>query len=342
MKAIGNRLNSSFKKFIKSFVSIFASREFAFIYCLIGTFGQITHCYFLLYSVSSFDGWFRSLQAIVLSIFISSSLLYFVSIADKDDEEQEYKRILRAINMFMVIEIAINLYYYAQHLLIQSPQLRLFDFIFAVVISCLLPITIKLYANSIRAKEWLKELEEQDKEQTKEQLKKEKQEIIEAETIADDKQEENNEQPNETGLVVVNDVNDDVVNEFYNKKMTKLVEATAREISNEMFKKHKTELLLEIQKMKNDKDSSYNFDLDRLNKYIEEQISQKIKEIPENEDKEVSEEQINIIKNSIMELVESKIKENMNLFLKQFDNRVDYRIRQYGIKTKNEQFTDNN
>lgn len=297
MKPVGKKINDSFKKFIKSFVSIFASREFAFVYCLIGTFGQITHCYFLLYSVSSFTGWFRSLQAILLSVFISSSLLYFVSIADKDDEEHEYKRIIRAINMFMVIEIAINLYYYAQNLLIQSTQLRVFDFIFAIVISGLLPITIKLYANSIKAKEWLKEFEE----------------------------------PIETpeGLVVDDD---------YNKALKQTIESTARDISNEIFKKHKTDLLMEIHKMKNDENSSYNFDRDGLNKYIEEQIAQKIKEIPESE---IDDEKIKQIKDSILEVVDQKIKENMNMFLKQFDNKVDYRIRQYGIKAKNEQFSDN-
>ena len=296
MKPVGKKINDSFKKFIKSFVSIFASREFAFVYCLIGTFGQITHCYFLLYSVSSFTGWFRSLQAILLSVFISSSLLYFVSIADKDDEEHEYKRIIRAINMFMVIEIAINLYYYAQNLLIQSTQLRVFDFIFAIVISGLLPITIKLYANSIKAKEWLKEFDK----------------------------------PIETqeGLVV-----DD-----YNKALKQTIESTARDISNEIFKKHKTDLLMEIHKMKNEENSSYNFDRDGLNKYIEEQIAQKIKEIPESE---IDDEKIKQIKDSILEVVDQKIKENMNMFLKQFDNKVDYRIRQYGIKAKNEQFNDN-
>lgn len=297
MKPVGKKINDSFKKFIKSFVSIFASREFAFVYCLIGTFGQITHCYFLLYSVSSFTGWFRSLQAILLSVFISSSLLYFVSIADKDDEEHEYKRIIRAINMFMVIEIAINLYYYAQNLLIQSTQLRVFDFIFAVVISGLLPITIKLYANSIKAKEWLKEFEE----------------------------------PIETpeGLVVDDD---------YNKALKQTIESTARDIANEIFKKHKTDLLMEIHKMKNDENSSYNFDRDGLNNYIEEQIAQKIKEIPESE---IDDEKFGQIKDSILEVVDQKIKENMNMFLKQFDNKVDYRIRQYGIKAKNEQFSDN-
>jgi hypothetical protein len=297
MKPVGKKINDSFKKFIKSFVSIFASREFAFVYCLIGTFGQITHCYFLLYSVSSFTGWFRSLQAILLSVFISSSLLYFVSIADKDDEEHEYKCIIRAINMFMVIEIAINLYYYAQNLLIQSTQLRVFDFIFAIVISGLLPITIKLYANSIKAKEWLKEFDE----------------------------------PIETpkGLVVDDD---------YNKALKQTIESTARDISNEIFKKHKTDLLMEIHKMKNDENSSYNFDRDGLNKYIEEQIAQKIKEIPETD---IDDEKIKQIKDSIMEAVDQKIKENMNMFLKQFDNKVDYRIRQYGIKAKNEQFNDN-
>ena len=314
MKTVGKKLNDTFKKFIKSFVSIFASREFAFVYCLIGTFGQITHCYFLLYSVSSFDGWFRSLQAIILSIFISSSLLYFVSIADKDDEEQEYKRITRAINMFMVIEIAINLYYYAQHLLIQSTQLRLFDFIFAVVISCLLPITIKLYANSIKAKDWLKEFDEQD------------------EPIDD--------------TISFKSLEIEDIKPKLDSIIEEKIKQASQECANDIFKKHKADLLLEIQKIKNesvgngDNPSSYNFDMNRLKSYIEEQISEKMKSIPETEiNNENLDDRINEIKEYTSKIVDERIKENMNLFLKQFDNKVDYRIRQYGIKTKNEEFT---
>lgn len=155
-----------FKKIIRFMVSIFSSREFAFIYCLAGTAAQVTHTYFLTASISSFSGGFKFLQAFLISFFISSSLLYFVTIFEdiKDEEtnkrSKESRRILLAINIFMIIEILINFYYYARHLIIDSPQLQVFDFIFAVLVSCLLPITIKLYANSIRAKEWLEEFED--------------------------------------------------------------------------------------------------------------------------------------------------------------------------------------
>lgn len=154
----------AFKDFIKKFIAVFASREFAFIYCLLGTFGQISHCYYLVYSISSFTGFFKVLQALLLSLFISSSLMYFVSIADSDDEEQEYKRVKRAINLFMYIEILMNMYYYCQHLIIIAKPIRVFDFLFSIIIAALIPITIKLYSNSIRAKAWIKEIEERSKE----------------------------------------------------------------------------------------------------------------------------------------------------------------------------------
>ena len=148
-----------FKYWIKRFVSVFASREFAFVYCVLGTIGQIAHCYFLVNSVSSFDGAIRTAQAIVISTFISSSLLYFVAIADKDDSD--YKRVIRAVNMFMIIEITINIYYYGKHLLLSGGEIRVFDFIFATIISAILPVTIKLYANSIMAKKWMKEIDDE-------------------------------------------------------------------------------------------------------------------------------------------------------------------------------------
>lgn len=149
-----------FKTIVKKTVAVFASREFAFLYCLLGTFGQISHCYYLIESISSFEGWFRTLQAVLLSAFISSSLMYFVSIADNDNPNiKERKRIMRAVNMFMYIEILMNLYYYANHLLILNEETRIFDFIFGSLVSMLIPVTIKLYANSIKAKEWIAEFE---------------------------------------------------------------------------------------------------------------------------------------------------------------------------------------
>ena len=143
-----------FKSFIRFIVTIFASREFGFLYCLIGTFAQVAHTYFLTESISSFQGGFRIFQAVLLSVFISSSLLYFVAIAD-NTEGKEGKRIHWAINIFAFIEIVINFYYYSRHLIIDSAQMQVFDFVFAILVSCLIPVTIKLYGGLIKAREWM-------------------------------------------------------------------------------------------------------------------------------------------------------------------------------------------
>jgi len=153
----------NFKQTIRFIVSVIISREFAFVYCVLGTIAQIAHCYFLLESISSLTGSWKIFQAVLLSIFISSSLLYFVAIADNEDETEkgikEYKKVLLAINLFTIIEILINIYYYSRHLIIDKKEYQIFDFIFAILVSCLIPITIKLYSSSIRAKEWILDIE---------------------------------------------------------------------------------------------------------------------------------------------------------------------------------------
>ncbi len=161
-----------FKNIIRFIVSIFASREFGFIYCIIGTLAQCAHTYYLVESVSSLSGFGKSFQAWGLSIFISSSLLFFTAIAQGKDEYGNYesesdKRIHLAVNLFMWIEIIINLYYYAAHLLLTNglfvaKNAHWFDFIFAIIISCMIPVTIKLYAGIIQAKEWLEMLSKQE------------------------------------------------------------------------------------------------------------------------------------------------------------------------------------
>lgn len=148
-----------FKKLIRFLVSIFASREMGFIYCLMGTVTQIAHTYFLTYNISSLDGNWKTIQAVLLSSFISSSLLYFVVISD-NSATKESRRIHIAINIFMVIEILINMYYYTRHLILDSAEMQIFDFIFAVLISCLIPVTLKLYAGLIQAKSWFDEFAE--------------------------------------------------------------------------------------------------------------------------------------------------------------------------------------
>ena len=156
-----------FKTFIRFIVSIFASREFAFVYCIVGTLAQIAHTYYLIESISSLQGWGKIFQAVGLSVFISSSLLFFTAIADNDKSSKDYKRIHLAVNLFMVIEIIINFYYYAAHLIIQ-PRMsggdsNIFDFIFAILVSCLIPVTIKLYAGIIQAKEWFESFQKNSK-----------------------------------------------------------------------------------------------------------------------------------------------------------------------------------
>lgn len=180
----------NFKNLIRLIVSIFASREFAFVYCIIGTLSQTAHTYYLIESISSLTGWSKFLQAAGLSIFISSSLLFFTAIADNDEDSPDYRRIHLGVNLFMVIEIIINCYYYASHLLIKTSEPNWVDFVFAILVSCLIPVTIKLYAGIIKAKEWLEILtnkeEQNQKEQTETTVKAEKiQEPITAEPITE-------------------------------------------------------------------------------------------------------------------------------------------------------------
>lgn len=160
-----------FKNIIRLIVSIFASREFAFIYCIIGTLAQTAHTYYLVESISSLEGWSKIFQAAGLSIFISSSLLFFTAIADNDEDSPDYNRIHLGVNLFMIIEIIINVYYYASHLLIKTSESNWIDFVFAVLVSCLIPVTIKLYAGIIKAKEWLEILNRKEQEHQQQKQK---------------------------------------------------------------------------------------------------------------------------------------------------------------------------
>ena len=175
----------NFKNLIRLIVSIFASREFAFVYCIIGTLSQTAHTYYLIESISSLTGWSKFLQAAGLSIFISSSLLFFTAIADNDEDSPDYRRIHLGVNLFMVIEIIINCYYYASHLLIKTSEPNWVDFVFAILVSCLIPVTIKLYAGIIKAKEWLEILTNKEEQNQNEQpeITVEPKPTVEPETI---------------------------------------------------------------------------------------------------------------------------------------------------------------
>lgn len=80
---------AKFKTGIRFVVSIFASREFGFVYCLIGTLAQIAHTYFLVTNISSLTGGWKTAQAMAISVFISSSLLF---------SQQSHRMMIRKIH----------------------------------------------------------------------------------------------------------------------------------------------------------------------------------------------------------------------------------------------------
>ena len=278
-----------FKDFIKRCVTIVASREFAFIYCLLGTFGEVAHCYFLLDSVSSFNGFFKHFQAGVLSLFISSSLMYFVSISDSSDEESEQKRIRRAVNLFMVMEILMNMYYYCQHLIIKAETMRVFDFIFGTIISCLIPDTIKLYSNSIKAKQWIQEIESRQTNDT-----------------------ENINQPNlsqEPGLSKSD------VQEIVNITVEEKIKEVEIPINKEQVQKTIEEVLDE--RLKQIHEDGYSVDdllfESRLKSMVEEKVNEALKQNPDVKTKELLKnlviEQFEKIQKSNEEYIDKKLEE---------------------------------
>ena len=96
----------NFKATIRFLVSIIASREFAFFYVLLGTISQVAHTYFLLENISSLEGNWKIFQAVILSIFISGSLLYWVAIADDEDiSKKELKIIKEQILLFGFLQL---------------------------------------------------------------------------------------------------------------------------------------------------------------------------------------------------------------------------------------------
>lgn len=233
----------NFKQTIRFVVSVIISREFAFVYCVLGTISQIAHCYFLLESISSLSGNWKVFQAVLLSIFISSSLLYFVAIADNEDQTEqgikEYKKVLLAINLFTIIEILINIYYYSRHLIIDKNEYQIFDFIFAILISCLIPVTVKLYSSSIRAKEWIKDIEHDKNAFVSNDIG-----INENENILSEEKLLEFIQPMisnfEDSLKEIQDVNqekiDDLIQEKINKKLVTLNEDIDKQISDSYSK----------------------------------------------------------------------------------------------------------
>lgn len=273
-----------FKSFIRFIVTIFASREFGFMYCLLGTFAQVTHTYFLTESISSFSGGFRTFQAILLSAFISSSLLYFVAIAD-NTEGKESRRIHLAINIFAFIEIVINFYYYSRHLIIDSAQMQIFDFIFAILVSCLIPITIKLYGGLIKAREWMSEISNKKETEYKNNVETKEVEI----------QNKKPEQQTEKFVEELIDLSDTPkVEEYKNQEDTNVVK--------ELYIQQQIELAINK----------------RINEFKELAENQ---EIPEESINTIIDKKFESIKDLLTEQILKKFETKQEIFMRQFTNK---------------------
>ncbi len=173
------KFNQNFKSAVKGIVLLFVSREFAFIYCIFGTASQVAHTYYCTSGISSYTGWQNTINAVILSTFISTALLFFTAIATKGHSTTEIL-VRQAVNIFTAVEILVNLYYYTRHLIVE-PMINVvdkinfslisisnwFDFFFAVIISVLIPISIKMFATHIRALEWVEIEDELIKEKFK-------------------------------------------------------------------------------------------------------------------------------------------------------------------------------
>ena len=183
-----------------------------------------------------------------------------------------------------------NMYYYCQHLIIKAETMRVFDFIFGTIISCLIPVTIKLYSNSIKAKQWINEIESRQSNDS-----------------------ENTNQPNssqEPGLSK-SDV-EEIVNVTFKEKI-KEVEIP---INKEQVQKTIDEVLDERLKQRTAEDGYSVDDLlfeSKLKSIVEEKVNEALKQNPDVKTKELLKnlviEQFEKIQKSNEEYIDKKLEE---------------------------------
>lgn len=135
---------------ILNIAAAFSSRESGFLLALLGVIVQAFHTYFITYSLSSFDGYWKTFQACLVAFFISGALLFF-TLKSASGEDIKSKRYRKTVNMFAMLETFINLFYWGNHLLIDKwPNPDYGWFIIAIPFSFVLPLTLKAYSSEVR------------------------------------------------------------------------------------------------------------------------------------------------------------------------------------------------
>lgn len=139
---------------VLEFATKLGSREAGFVFALFGVLSQTVHTWFITVELSSLDGWLRFIQAGVMSIFLNGALLYFILKGTSDDPAVA-KRYRTLVNWFAVLEMGINLYYWAYKYMIEPwPEINWGRMIIAIPFAILLPIVLASYSYEVRVDDY--------------------------------------------------------------------------------------------------------------------------------------------------------------------------------------------
>lgn len=127
--------------------TVFASREAAFMYAVLGIITQIFHNWWVSYQISSFNGVVKTSQAIIMATFISFALLYFTLRSTGRNRKVE-----TLMWIFFIFEAFLNTFYYV-HKLIFVPGFANADWLslsIAIPFAFMIPFTLKSYGGEIK------------------------------------------------------------------------------------------------------------------------------------------------------------------------------------------------
>lgn len=143
-------------KFIRKLISgafkAFKTANMGFVLVLTGAVAQSFHTYSISVYLSSFEGYMKVFQALLIAIFFGSGLVYFTIKASNADKVLDKSKFLTIANYFAWFEAFINLYYWTNKLVILPgfDNADWFSLIPAVPFSIALPVILKAYAGEVK------------------------------------------------------------------------------------------------------------------------------------------------------------------------------------------------
>lgn len=130
---------------------------------LLGSIVEGWHTYHVILLMSDLQGWEKLAQAIIMAIFVSGGLFYFVIRSNFVEGISKEMKYTATINLFKGISIVINLFYWLSSLLfdplitISESGIVMYDWskpdyvalLLAVPFAIIIPVIISRYANEI-------------------------------------------------------------------------------------------------------------------------------------------------------------------------------------------------